>query len=104
MGKEDQGKRKSLSPLFLSIVSGILLMAFCIAAAASADDGISITCYRDVKSSFSFGRVVVFDVAGAAAACNSMYYDCRGRCIGCYHDFDYVDNVCVDALGNTFLK
>jgi len=69
-----------------------------------ADDSISVSCYKDAKSSWSVGRVVVFDVAEAAQACNSMYYDCRGKCIGCYQDFDYVDNVCIDMRGNTFLK
>ena len=69
-----------------------------------ADDSISVSCYKDAKSSWSVGRVVVFDVAEAAQACNSMYYDCRGKCIGCYQDSDYIDNVCVDMWGNTFLK
>jgi len=50
------------------------------------------------------GSVVVFDVATAALACNNLYYDCKGRCIACYQDFDYVSNVCVDNAGNTFLK
>jgi hypothetical protein len=33
-----------------------------------------------------------------------MYYDCRGRCVGCIYDYDYVHDVCVDASGRTFLR
>jgi hypothetical protein len=48
--------------------------------------------------------VVVFDFSTAAIACNNVYYECKGKCIGCYHDFDYVDYVCVDTSGRTFLR
>jgi len=75
-----------------------------ITAPAFADESISISCYKDAKSPWSLGNVAVYDAAEAAQACNLMYYDCRGRCIGCYQDSDYVDNVCVDIRGNTFLK
>lgn len=87
----------ALLSVMVVIVAGFMAPAF-------ADESISVSCYKDAKSSWSVGRVVVFDVAEAAQACNSMYYDCRGRCIGCYQDSDYVDNVCVDMRGNTFLK
>ncbi len=102
-------KRRERHPFFAilfkaGVLLGIVLTVSCFTGPACADDGINITCYKDARSSFSVGRVVVFDAAEAAPACNSMYYDCRGRCIGCYHDFDYVDNVCVDMQGNTFLK
>ena len=95
---------------FASLLFGVALSCVMVVIAAGfmspvlADDSISVSCYKDAKSSWSVGRVVVFDVAEAAQACNSMYYDCRGKCIGCYQDFDYVDNVCVDMRGNTFLK
>jgi hypothetical protein len=69
-----------------------------------AEESISISCYNEVKSSWPVGNVSVFDIALAAQTCNLMYYDCKGRCIGCYQDSDYIDNVCVDARGNTFLK
>jgi hypothetical protein len=86
------------------ILSVTVLLVAGLMATAFADQSISISCYKDPQSSSSVGTVVVYDVAVAARACNSMYYDCKGRCIGCYHDFDYLDNVCVDMQGNTFLK
>jgi len=88
----------------VGILSVMVLMVTGSMAPAFADESISISCYKDAKSAWSLGTVVVYDVAEAAQACSSAYYDCRGRCIGCYHDFDYVDNVCVDMQGNTFLK
>jgi hypothetical protein len=96
----------SLGSLFVAaaLFTVMVVIAAGVTAPAFADDSISVSCYKDAKSSWSVGRVVVYDVAEAAQACNSMYYDCRGRCIGCYQDFDYVDNVCIDMRGNTFLK
>ena len=95
---------------FLSIFFGVALLSMIVIiltgfmAPAFADQTISISCYNEAKSSLPLGNVAVFDVALAARACNSMYYDCKGRCIGCYQDSDYIDNVCVDMQGNTFLK
>ena len=86
---------------FLSVM---IIMVTGFRVTAYADQSISASCYNEAKSSLPVGRVEVFDVAQAAQACNSLYYDCRGRCIGCYQDSDYLDNVCVDMWGNTFLK
>ena len=99
-------KRESfLAMLFQTgILLGIVLIITVFMAPAFAEESFSVSCYKDAKSDWSLGRVVVFDVATAAMACNSMYYDCKGICIGCYQDFDYVSNVCVDNRGNTFLK
>jgi len=69
-----------------------------------ADESVSISCYKDWKSSWSLGSVVILNEADAPQAYNSMYYDCGGRCIGCYQDSDYVDNVCIDMQGRTFLQ
>ena len=98
-------KYSFLSILFAAaFLSLIVIIATGIMAPASADQTISISCYNEGKSSLPLGNVEVFDVVLAARSCNSMYYDCRGRCIGCYQDSDYLDNVCVDMQGNTFLK
>lgn len=106
MKKDRLQKRASLlSGLFgVALLSVVVVIVAGFMSLAYTDDSISVSCYKDAKSSWSLGRVVVFDVAEAAQACNTMYYDCRGRCIGCYQDFDYVDNVCVDMRGTTFLK
>jgi len=105
--KRDRFPRRGF--IFAQLLCGTLLSVMMVIggsfiAPASADESISISCYKDAKSRWSVGTVAVYDVAEAAQACNSMYYDCRGKCIGCYQDFDYVDNVCVDMRGNTFLK
>jgi len=99
-------KRESfLAMLFQTgILLGIVLIITVFMAPAFAEESFSVSCYKDAKSASPVGRVVVFDVATAALACNNLYYDCKGRCIACYQDFDYVSNVCVDNAGNTFLK
>jgi len=79
----------------------IILTLIQIILPVSAEESISVFCYRDGRS---LGNVVVYDVANAANACNNLYYDCKGKCIGCFNDYDYVDYVCVDKSGRTFLR
>ena len=94
--------------LMALIMAGLLLVIVLLATGlmspAIADESFSISCYKDPGSDLSVGSVIVYDVSLASRSCNSMYYDCKGKCVGCYHDFDYIDNVCVDMWGNTFLK
>jgi len=106
MNRDKLKKRESfITTLFkAAILPGIVLLVAGLTAPTFADESISISCYKEPKSAWSLGTVVVYNVAEAAQACNSLYYDCRGRCVGCYQDFDYLDNVCVDIRGNIFLK
>ena len=89
----------------VSMLGGICVLSIAailfLSAAVLSDEGISVTCYRNNEQ---IGSVVVFDPAAAATACNAQYHDCRGRCMGCFYDFDYYQNVCVDIYGNTFLR
>ena len=88
-------------PIGIAIV--IFLTLIQIILPVSAEEDIPAYCYyRDSK--LSIGSVVIFDTSTAAVACNNIYYDCKGKCIGCFHDFDYVDYVCVDTSGRTFLR
>ncbi len=80
-----------------------LLALIGMAAPLSADEGISVECYA-AGSQWNLGTVMVFDVVIGAQVCNSMYLDCRGRCIGCFHDNDYVRDTCVDINGNLFFR
>ena len=105
--KRDRLQKMSslLSMLFGGcIFSVVMLIVMGSMAPAFADESITIWCYEDAKSTWYLGSVSVYNGDQGAQACNSRYYECRGRCIGCYHDFDYIDNVCVDMHGNTFLK
>lgn len=106
MERDKLQKRESFLKMLFepAILLGIMLIIAGFMTPAFAEESFSASCYKDAKSTLPVGTVVVFDVATAALACNNMYYDCKGRCIGCYQDFDYVSNVCVDNWGNTFLK
>ncbi len=88
-----------------NILIGLAMMIFLILMQiilpVSAEESVTAYCYRD---SSSIGSVAIFDVSNAALACNNFFYDCKGKCIGCFHDFDYVDYVCVDTSGRTFLR
>lgn len=105
----NEGRRKMKYGKVLALRTHFLLAAFIIMLVTvvqlilpiSAEESISVYCYRDGRS---VGNAVVFDVANAARACNNLYYDCKGKCIGCFNDYDYIDYVCVDVLGRTFLR
>jgi len=104
--RRDQRREKRLRVIiFIEIV--ILALAALLSSVTStfADETVSITCYTGYPPSNEYvGTVTIFDVPTAANACNRMYYDCRSKCIGCYIDFELVEDVCVDSRGNTFLK
>jgi hypothetical protein len=87
-----------------SIFSVLLVVAMGPTAQAFADESISVTCYNLQNSEIPVGNAIVYDTAQAASACNSLYYDCRGKCVGCFTDQDYLDSVCVDMRGTMFLK
>lgn len=87
-----------------SIVTGLTIGAVLPLAEVFADESITVSCYNLEASELPVGNAVVFDTSTAAAVCNSMYYSCKGRCVGCFTDQDYVDAVCVDVSGTTFLK
>ena len=71
----------------------------------SRDQNVSVTCYMGNPNAggSTMGSISVI-AATAGAACNSLYYDCQGRCYGCYSDFDPSEDVCVDAAGRKFLR
>jgi hypothetical protein len=71
----------------------------------SRDQNVSVTCYQGNPNAggSTMGSISVI-AATAGAACNSLYYDCQGRCFGCYSDFDLSEDVCVDAAGRKFLR
>ena len=106
MGRGKPHTRVSFLAIFFvtAFLSVMIIMVTGFRVTAYADQSISASCYNEAKSSLPVGRVEVFDVAQAAQVCNSLYYDCKGKCIACYQDSDYFDNVCVDTYGNTFLK
>jgi len=103
MRKEKKVMQKRAFQILKVIAACISFLAlqFVSIAPICADDSIPVVCYVNGRP---VGNVSVFNVVEAARTCNITYYDCRGRCVGCFHDFDYVENVCVDDGGNTFLR
>jgi hypothetical protein len=83
-----------------------VIIVFLIIAAHDvfSDETIMVQCYVERPSAFNeLGNVEVGNPESAAQSCNNVYYDCKGRCIGCYlHQDGY--EICIDAMGNEFLK
>ncbi len=92
-------RRKTLQRGLVSLIATLFLLG--LAGWTRADEDMPVTCY---KGSSRIGTVRVFEWRAAAATCNIVLYDCRGACIGCFRDSDYVDDVCVDMHGREFLR
>jgi hypothetical protein len=92
---------KIMNHILIGMAIVIFLTLIQIKSPGYAEESITTYCYRD---NTSVGSIEVFDTSTAAGACNKVYYDCKGKCIGCFHDFDYADYVCVDTSGRIFLR
>ena len=65
----------------------------------------SVTCYLgNPNDRNTLGDITVQGVATAGPTCNSMFYSCKGRCFGCFSDFDLSQDICVDSSGRKFLR
>ncbi len=97
--KSDILQKRLVTPIGTFFLCVIVL--FCVTSLTCADENMPVTCY---KGNSLIGTATVFDWRSASATCNAVLKDCRGDCIGCFHDFDYVDDVCVNVSGNVFLR
>jgi len=86
-----------------ALISACILFSavFVVQEAAFAADSISISCYRNNQY---VGNINVLRVRGAANACNQVYSACEGECAACFIDYDYIEEVCVDIYGRTYLR
>jgi hypothetical protein len=100
--REDRPQKQSFRAikLFGTVIISLMLLMGSVAT-LSAAESISISCYIGNRY---IGSIVVFDVRTSADACNSVYYDCKGECSGCFQDFDYVTDVCINTNGVTYLR
>jgi hypothetical protein len=69
------------------------------------DRSLSVTCYLgNPNDRNSLGDITVRGPESAGPTCNSLYYSCKGRCFGCFSDFDLSEDICVDSSGRKFLR
>jgi hypothetical protein len=70
-----------------------------------SDQTLNVTCYLgNPNDRNTLGSITAYSPAEAGASCNNLNYSCRGRCFGCYSDFDLSEDICVDASGRKFLR
>jgi hypothetical protein len=69
------------------------------------DRSLSVTCYLgNPNDRNTLGDITVRGPESAGPTCNSLYYSCKGRCFGCFSDFDLSEDICVDSNGRKFLR
>jgi hypothetical protein len=70
-----------------------------------SDQAFSVTCYLgNPNDGQTLNSITVYSPSEAGTSCNSLNYACRGRCFGCYSDFDLSEDICVDASGRKYLR
>lgn len=76
-----------------------------LSSAQKLDRSLTATCYiGNPNNNQNLGSIVVTSPEAAGPACNSFYYNCQGRCFGCYSDFDLSEDICVDPAGRKFIR
>ncbi|MFZ4857220.1 MAG: hypothetical protein ACOYL3_12570 [Desulfuromonadaceae bacterium] len=66
---------------------------------------ISVTCYfGNPLEGRSVATIMIQGAAAAGPSCNSMFYDCKGRCFGCFSDSDLSRDICADNNSRKFLR
>ena len=66
---------------------------------------ISVTCYLgNPNDGKSVATIMIQGAASAGTSCNSMFYDCKGRCFGCFSDSDLSQDICMDNNSRKFLR
>ena len=69
---------------------------------ASEGEGTTIACYIANPPDYEYvGELEVFNLAEATSTCNNVYYNCQGKCVGCYINSESFE-VCIDKNGNHF--
>ena len=65
---------------------------------ADGEESIDVTCYKkEDEAGLEVGNVSVTRPETAAVNCNSTYYDCKDKCIGCLYDSKLGQTVCYNA-------
>ncbi len=85
--------------------AAILVVAAALPRPAHTEENINVSCYKGDKEDGAYlGTVMVFSPEAAASQCNALYYACKGKCYGCFSDFDLGGDVCYDSAGKRFLR
>jgi len=93
-------------PCRMAAAMVVVLAALVILAipAYTDDENITASCYKGNSDQGDYlGTVMIFSPESAGQRCNSLYYGCRGKCVGCFDDSDFGGEVCYDNAGRKFL-
>ncbi len=97
--------RKRGAALRAALLAAVLVAASASVQLAHTEENINVSCYKGDKDDGSYlGTVMVFSPEAAAPQCNALYYACKGKCYGCFSDFDLGGDVCYDSSGKRFLR
>jgi hypothetical protein len=74
-------------------------------AASAPAKAYAIECYFGNPNQQKYmGGVSVTAVHEAGPACNTTFFSCKGKCYGCFSDFDFMEDFCMDNAGRKCLR
>jgi len=86
--------------IFLSFIVTMFAMVTPLYAFDDGQESIDASCFKKEGEEGSYiGNVSITRPETAAANCNSTYYDCNDKCIGCFTDPKLDQTVCYNAAG-----
>ncbi|MRR59370.1 MAG: hypothetical protein EG824_14345 [Deltaproteobacteria bacterium] len=101
MTRAQRGSRH-LTLLVLTVILTVLAIA---SAAAAQDEEITVSCYKgNLDEGNNVGNVTVTAPENAGQSCNTTYYECQDKCLGCFSDADLERLVCYDNTGTRTLN
>ena len=93
--------RNVKSLVYLIFFYAVVLLT---AVHAGEGEGTTVSCYIANPPDYEYvGELESFNLAKAASACNNVYYNCKGECVGCYLN-DESFEICIDKNGNQFKR
>jgi hypothetical protein len=101
---------KFFARVTMPLIALSLFSAFAVAVKpACAEDSdtpqIQINCFKENRDAGNYkGKISVSKLEYAGQSCNTTFYDCDGKCFGCYFDEDQSKPVCYDNTGTIINK
>jgi len=100
-------ENRSVKKQCIAVITPLIFILFVTMAATvkpaySEDETIEVTCFKgNLDAGNQVGNITVTNPAEAGQTCNSTFYDCDGKCVGCYDDQNLGKKVCLDSAGGT---
>jgi len=98
-------EQRHIRHLTLIVLTAFLAVLAIVATAVAQDEEITVSCYKGNLDEGNYvGTVTVTVPENSGQSCNTTYYECQDKCLGCFPDADLDRLVCYDNSGTRTQK